>query len=110
MLLCENPEEVIWETIWTYIKKARTLVFCLFLQIHTGLQHYVVRAGYPEGLPLQFPTLANMLQDLGYATHIVGKWHLGLHTKEYTPTFRGFDTFYGKLRTATSIQETERQD
>ena len=31
----------------------------------------------------------------GYATHIVGKWHLGYFEWQYTPLYRGFDTFYG---------------
>ena len=40
-------------------------------------------------------TLPTILKQLGYATHAVGKWHQGFYKWAYTPTFRGFDTFYG---------------
>ena len=39
--------------------------------------------------------MADFLRGQGYSTHAVGKWHLGLYKKEYTPLHRGFDSFYG---------------
>ncbi|XP_076324058.1 arylsulfatase B-like isoform X2 [Tachypleus tridentatus] len=63
--------------------------------IHTGLQHYVIVAGEPWGLPLHFTTMPQHFQCLGYTTHAIGKWHLGFFRKEYTPTFRGFDSHFG---------------
>lgn len=48
----------------------------------------------PGGLPLSERTLANRLKDLGYATAIVGKWHLG-DSDDRLPMARGFDEYYG---------------
>jgi len=42
------------------------------------------------------PTLADVLRQAGYATGLVGKWHLGLATPN-TPNDRGFDHFHGFL-------------
>ena len=39
--------------------------------------------------------LSNEFQSQGYRTHLVGKWHLGFRSWDYTPTYRGFDTFLG---------------
>ncbi|OCT63144.1 arylsulfatase G [Xenopus laevis] len=46
------------------------------------------------GLPLNETTLAEVLKESGYATGLIGKWHLG-HHGEYHPNARGFDYYYG---------------
>ncbi|MCA9084025.1 MAG: sulfatase-like hydrolase/transferase [Planctomycetaceae bacterium] len=51
----------------------------------------------PEaGLPVNQKTLADVLHDVGYATSLIGKWHLG-GTARYQPQRRGFDEFFGFL-------------
>src|SRR5687767_14843207 len=48
------------------------------------------------GLPTDQVTLAQALKDAGYATAMVGKWHLGFRP-EMHPNKRGFDEFFGFL-------------
>jgi arylsulfatase A-like enzyme len=44
-------------------------------------------------VPLNQPMLSEMLKEQGYATGMVGKWHLGEKTGK--PNDRGWDFFYG---------------
>jgi len=46
------------------------------------------------GLPASEKTIAEVLKSAGYATGMVGKWHLG-HLPQYLPTEHGFDSYYG---------------
>jgi arylsulfatase A-like enzyme len=48
------------------------------------------------GLSLDQTTLPQILREHGYATGMVGKWHLGTRPR-YGPTERGFDEYYGFL-------------
>jgi arylsulfatase B len=45
------------------------------------------------GLPVGEKTIADRLRDVGYATALVGKWHLG-GTAPFHPQRRGFDEFF----------------
>jgi len=50
----------------------------------------------PRALDLKQTTFPQRLKALGYATGMVGKWHLGAQDG-YLPNQRGFDFFYGIL-------------
>ncbi|XP_017882995.2 uncharacterized protein LOC108626689 [Ceratina calcarata] len=63
--------------------------------IRSGMQGYPLKAGEARAIPLNNTLLPAHLKKLGYATHLVGKWHVGYYEDKYTPAYRGFDTFLG---------------
>ena len=48
------------------------------------------------GLPPEHPTLPSMLRDAGYATALVGKWHLG-YRPHFGPEKSGYQQFFGPM-------------
>lgn len=61
------------------------------------------------GLPLTESTLADRLKAAGYATGMVGKWHLG-YLPQYHPQKRGFDEYFGFLGGAHSYTESRQNN
>ena len=47
-----------------------------------------------QGLPLDEITIAELLKPRGYATGMVGKWHLG-QLPQFLPMQQGFDSWFG---------------
>ncbi|HXR85647.1 MAG TPA: sulfatase-like hydrolase/transferase [Stellaceae bacterium] len=70
----------------------------------TGRYQYRLAAGLEEplgeresagiGLPPSHPTLPSLLKKIGYATSLVGKWHLGA-LPDFSPLKSGYDHFFG---------------
>lgn len=60
--------------------------------------------GGNDGLPVSETTIADRLKAAGYATGLVGKWHLGA-AAAMRPPRRGFDEFFGFLGGAHSYFE-----
>ncbi|KAG5871829.1 hypothetical protein JTB14_006726 [Gonioctena quinquepunctata] len=54
----------------------------------------------PEG-----KLLPEFFKDLGYSTHLVGKWQMGYSRWNETPTFRGFDHHFGYYNGFTSYYD-----
>ncbi|KAL2081695.1 hypothetical protein ACEWY4_023548 [Coilia grayii] len=65
-----------------------------------GRVQVILFLGASGGLPTSETTFAKLLQKEGYATGIVGKWHLGVNCESrndhcHHPNNHGFDYFYG---------------
>jgi arylsulfatase A-like enzyme len=54
------------------------------------------KEGLSQGLPVTGRSLPQLLKQAGYATALIGKWHLGF-APEFHPNRHGFDYFWGFL-------------
>jgi arylsulfatase A-like enzyme len=62
-----------------------------------GLQTLVIPSAGTYGVPTDEWLLPQALNEAGYKTAIVGKWHLGHADRKFWPRQRGFDHQYGPL-------------
>ena len=78
-----------------YCSSTRAALLSGLYPQHTGV-HSVILERSTAGLPLNVTTIADILgSEANYQTHAVGKWHCGHSRWEQTPTFRGFQSFFG---------------
>ncbi len=61
-----------------------------------GFEYNIAGRDTHMGLSTAQVTIADMMREQGYATGLIGKWHLGKQT-EHHPLSRGFDEYYGML-------------
>ncbi len=61
-----------------------------------GFEFNIAGRDTDMGMSLDETTIADMLRAQGYATGLIGKWHLGKQ-RQHHPLSRGFDEYYGML-------------
>ena len=62
--------------------------------LDSGHEFGVLLPGDPIGLSPSEVTLPRLLKECGYATKMIGKWHLG-DQPEFLPSRHGFDSYFG---------------
>lgn len=80
-----------------YSTSARAALLTGRYPMRYGLQTLSILPWSQYGLPTSERLLPESLKQAGYRTAMVGKWQLGHYRKDYLPTRRGFDNFYGSL-------------
>ena len=63
-------------------------------RLRVGLEEPLATASATVGLPPEHPTLPSLLKKTGYATALVGKWHLGT-LPNFGPLQSGYEQFFG---------------
>lgn len=70
---------------------------------------WVLRPVSPYGLNPEEITIAEVLKEQGYATTIIGKWHLG-DQDEFLPTRQGFDSYFGIPYSDNAVERVWKKD
>jgi len=61
-----------------------------------------------QGIPQSEIMLPEVLSEAGYATSLIGKWHLGYNGEQH-PQTRGFDHFYGFLEAFSYFDDPSKE-
>jgi arylsulfatase len=98
-------------TCW-YGQQSCTAGCAAFITGQSPIRTGLTKVGLPGadiGLSDKYPTIAELLKPLGYATGQFGKNHLG-DKDEFLPTRHGFDEFFGNLYHLNAEEEPENVD
>ena len=94
--------------VYNWCAPSRAALLSGRLPIHVNDADNVTSASYnPKdpvsgymGIPRNMTVISAKMKEAGYATHQVGKWHVGFATPDHTPKGRGFDTSFGYFNAA----------
>ena len=73
-----------------------------------GFEFNIAGRDTDMGMSLDETTLADMMRAQGYATGLIGKWHLGKQ-RQHHPLSRGFDEYYGMLAGGSTYIDSRKE-
>jgi arylsulfatase A-like enzyme len=94
-----------------YCSPSRAALMAGRMQQRFGHEHNPQHSfkDHSQGIPQSEVLLPARLKTAGYATSLIGKWHLG-HAEPFHPLNRGFDEFFGMLGGGFSYYGTPKAD
>ncbi len=81
----------------TYSSATRAALLTGRHPMRYGFQTLSILPWSQYGLPNDEHLLSEALKQAGYRTAMLGKWQLGHYKKDFWPTRRGFESFYGSF-------------
>jgi arylsulfatase A-like enzyme len=94
VLATEGLKLLHWNSPAVLCSASRAALLTGKYPVRTGVYPRVFEPDAQHGLLPNETTIADYLKEEGYATKLVGKWHLGSRPG-YLPTDRGFDSWFG---------------
>ena len=73
-----------------------------------GFEYNIAGRDTHTGMATDQTTIADMARAQGYATGLIGKWHLG-KLEQHHPLSRGFDEYFGMLAGGSSYIDGRRE-
>merc|ERR1712216_456396 len=95
--------------VFKYCSPTRSSLLSGRLPVHVNQNNDANNSSSTSGIDLRMTLLPQLLKSRGYATHLVGKSHIGGRSLANLPINRGFDSNFGCFKAGDHWKELSEQ-